>query len=295
MQWEFKQKILDDLKKTGFPSEFEVKRILRQHGARWDCTNTMGYFDLDEAKLREVDLYAYMPCGDRVSKTAYTHTVWTLVIEVKKSEKPWIVFTERRDLVREVFRWRKDFASYRFLPAEWEKNFQWLIYENSLCKGLDWIGTNVHEAFNKSPDFSRAHGALISVVKAAEHFHKEAEQMMGDSPKVADDISVNTTNVFFIRPVLIFDGELLAAETNNDGEVFLNEIEMAPMHVNYKTTAYTRENYRVDLVKLSAFDKYLCTAEAQHDTIRKAILRHGGFEGFTEQELLDGRKPERVG
>jgi hypothetical protein len=93
MSPEFKNKIIEDLEKTGFPSEFSVRRTIYSRSGRWDSTGTMGYFDLDERKLRQIDVYAFMPCGDRVSRTKHTHTVWALVIEVKKSErgKPWVI------------------------------------------------------------------------------------------------------------------------------------------------------------------------------------------------------------
>lgn len=81
------KKVLADLEKTGFPSEFKARRVVQTQGARWDCTGTFGYFDRDEKKHRNVDIYAFMPCGDRVSPTKHTHSVWHLVIEVKKSDR----------------------------------------------------------------------------------------------------------------------------------------------------------------------------------------------------------------
>jgi hypothetical protein len=129
MSPDFEKKVIADLEKTGFPSEFEARRIIYSFSGHWDCTGTMGYFDLDERKLRQVDIYAFMPCGDRVSRTKHTHTVWHLIIEVKKSEggKPWVVFKERRDVIRDVLRWQKDLVTYCNLPAEWDKNFSWRV------------------------------------------------------------------------------------------------------------------------------------------------------------------------
>jgi hypothetical protein len=296
MSPDLEKKVIADLEKTGFPSEFEVRRVIYSFSGRWDCTGTMGYFDLDEQKHRQVDMYAFMPCGDRVSKTRHTHTVWHLIIEVKKSEggKPWIVFKERRDVIRDVLRWRKDMVAYCNLPAEWGENFSWRIYENSFCKGQDWIGYGVHESFRQPSEISRPYGAMLSVVKASEHFYNGTKSWMDGEQRVTQDISKKPTRLSFIRPVLILDGELLAAEIDKSGKLLVSEIEMAPMYVGYKSPHHDRELYRVDLVKLNALSKYLSSVERQHNAIRKAIIELGGLGGYSEEELINGAKPKKV-
>ncbi|MDI1250006.1 MAG: hypothetical protein PSV13_14180 [Lacunisphaera sp.] len=295
MSPEFEAKVIADLEKTGFPSEFQVRRTIYLRSGRWDSTGTMGFFDLDEQKLRQIDVYAFMPCGDRVSRKNSTHTVWNLIIEVKKSEggKPWVVFKERRDVIRDVLLWHQDLVSFCNLPAAWDKNFSWRIYENSPCKGLDWIGAGIHESFKQPSEASRPYAAMMSLIKAAEHFHGEHHAAMKDSTPVTEDISEHPTRVFFIRPVLVLDGELLSAELDGAGKLKVSEIDFAPLHVGYKTASYTRERYRVDVVRLSALDGYLASTEKQHDAIRKAILDLGGLGAFTEDEIYNGAKPKR--
>jgi hypothetical protein len=293
MSPDFKTKVLADLEKTGFPAEFKVRRIIYSHSGHWDCTGTMGYFDLDEQKLRQIDVYAFMPSGDRVSPTKHTHTVWSLVIEVKKSEsgKPWVVFKERRDVIRDVLLWHHDLVSYCNLPVEWERNFSWRIYEHSFCKGFDWVGAGIHESFKKPSDQSRPYAALITAVKAAEHFHQEGCTTMRSQPPIAADISENPTRLSFTRPVVIVDGELLSADLDQSGKLDVAEIEMAPMYVGYKSPRYDRERYRVDLVRLTALPRYLEFVERQHNAIRKAILDFGGLGEYTEAELIAGAQP----
>ena len=297
MSPDFKSKVIADLERTGFPAEFKVRRIIYTHSGHWDCTGTMGYFDLDEQKLRQVDVYAFMPCGDRVSRTKHTHTVWSLVIEVKKSEqgKPWVVFKERRDVIRDVLLWRQDLVSYCNLPAEWEKNFSWRVYEHSFCRDLHWIGSGIHESFKQPSDHSRVYGALISVVKAAEHFNREAHGGMDAQSPVTADISESPTRLFFTRPVVVLDGELLCAELDEAGNLDLSEVDMAPIYVGYKSPRYEREKYRVDLVRLDALPRYLEFAERQHNAIRQAVLELGGLAGYSETELINGAKPRKVG
>ncbi len=297
MSPDFEKKVTADLEKTGFPSEFEARRIICSFSGHWDCTGTMGYFDLDERKLRQVDIYAFMPCGDRVSRTKHTHTVWHLIIEVKKSEggKPWVVFKERRDVIRDVLRWEKDLVTYCNLPAEWDKNFSWRVYENSFCKGQHWIGYGVHESFKQPAETSRPYNAMLSVVKAAEHFYAETKSWRKRQPAVARDISVKPTSLDFIRPVVVLDGELLTAEVDSDGKLVVSEVDMAPMYVGYKSANYDRAWYRVDIVRLNALKKYLGFAEQQHNAIRKAILELGGLGGYSEEEIYNGAKPKKSG
>jgi hypothetical protein len=295
MSPEFKNKIIEDLEKTGFPSEFSVRRTIYSRSGRWDSTGTMGYFDLDERKLRQIDVYAFMPCGDRVSRTKHTHTVWALVIEVKKSErgKPWVIFKERRDIIRDVLLWRNDLVAYGNLPAEWEKNFSWRVYEHSFCQGTHWIGTGIHESFKQPSEFSRPYGAMISVAKAAEHHFTESKAALEGLPPCVDDIAENPTRLFFTRPVVVLDGELFSAELDSSGKLAVEEIDMAPMHVGYRSAGYDREKYRVDVVRLSALDAYLASVEAQHDAIRKAILELGGFGGLSDTDIYNGAKPTK--
>jgi hypothetical protein len=294
MSPEFENKIIADLEKTGFPAEFKVRRIIYSRGGRWDCTGTMGYFDLDEEKLRQLDVLAFMPCGDAVSTKVRTHTVWFLVIEVKKTEagKPWVVFKERRDVIRDVLLWHRDLVAYRNLPAEWEQNFSWRIYENSFCKGLDWIGSGIHESFRQPAEISRPYGALVSVVKAAEYFFQESKASFSGKPPVTNDISENPTEIRYTRPVIVLDGELLSAELDEHGKLRIREIEMAPMYVGYRSTSYTRERYRVDLVRLRSLNDYLGFVENQHDSIRKAVLELGGLGGLSEEQILAGARPD---
>lgn len=292
---EFESKVIADLEKTGFPAEFQVRQTVYARRGRWDCTGTMGFFDLDEHKLRQVDVYAFMPCGNRVSRTKHTHTVWTLVIEVKKSEggKPWVVFKERRDVIRDVLLWHQDLVSYCNLPAEWEKNFSWRIYENSFCKGMHWIGAGIHESFKQPSESSRPYAAMISVAKAAEHFFKESQTCMNGQAPITDDISEHPTRIFFTRPVVVLDGELLSAELNDSKKLQISEIEMAPMYVGYRSPQYGRERYRVDLVRLSALDRYLGFVESQHDAIRKAVMELGGLGEFSEEDIYNGARPRK--
>jgi hypothetical protein len=123
---------------------------------------------------------------------------------------------------------------------------------------------------------------MISVVKAAEHFHQQSQASMEAQSPVTADISENPTRLLFTRPVVVLDGELLSVELDEAGNLELSEIEMAPMYVGYKSNQYERERYRVDLVRLNALPRYLDIAERQHNAIRRAILELGGLAEYMQ-------------
>jgi len=81
-------RILEDIRKTGFLTELEVARLLLKGGFRVENGRT--YEDLDEAKSREIDLVAHTRVVERETNLElFPH----LVIEVKKDpEKPWVIF-----------------------------------------------------------------------------------------------------------------------------------------------------------------------------------------------------------
>lgn len=294
MSPDFEKRVMEDLEKTGFPSEFKVRNIVLSFSGKWTCTGTLGFFDLDEQKLRQVDVCAFMPCGDRVSKTQYTKTIWQLIMEVKKSEKgkPWVIFKEDNFLLK-LGHMRNHLAACCNLPVEWDKQFSFLIHENSFCRDLNWLGYGIHESFKQPSEISRPYNAMISVVKAAEHFHREATGRMKKQKPVTDDISKKPTQVTLTFPIVVLDGELLTAELDKTGKLVVSEVDIAPMCIGYKSSKYTRESYRVDVVRIDALNRYLSFAEKQHSAVRKAILEFGGMSGISEEQIIRGARPKK--
>ncbi len=90
---DLEKKILDDIQKTGFASELRVISALLEQG--WNTDHGETYEDKDENKSREIDITASKPAYD--PQVAFRFN-FTLVIEVKRSEQPWIVFTTDRKM-----------------------------------------------------------------------------------------------------------------------------------------------------------------------------------------------------
>lgn len=284
-----KAKIIADLEKSGFLSELQARQIVQHYSGHWNCFGSMSFFDLDEHKLRQVDLYAVMPCGDRVGRENHTHTVWTLVGEIKKSERPWVVLKDRHDVLVDYLRQKDQLLSYYNFPGD-PVNLIGAMHRASYSFGYQWIGCGLHESFKSPSESSRPYSAFVAVVKAAEHFHREYSKSTSGREKLTFDIQKNPTHLNFIQPIVIVDGQLYGAEVDKAGKVNVEELDMAPMIVSFRSPNYARENYRIDIVRLSALRDYLSMIENQHNEIRKLILNLGGVSSYTEAELINGAK-----
>src|SRR4051812_37780864 len=91
MDEEFKKQIADSLRKGGFPTELKVGRILNDR----DWFNISNYIYFDKAKniSREIDFYS----GKHSRSNDYSNARFEvhLIIEVKKSDKPWAFFIQK--------------------------------------------------------------------------------------------------------------------------------------------------------------------------------------------------------
>ena len=83
----FEEFLKKQIEKTGYPLEIEVSSRLDKD---WDVINTDSYFDKDEGKLRDIDIYASRDFADFFPLVVSA----SLAIECKKSENfVWVFFT----------------------------------------------------------------------------------------------------------------------------------------------------------------------------------------------------------
>lgn len=246
MNEEFKTKIKKDLTKAGFYSEIQAIRSFTNQG--WDCSGGYNYFDRDENKMREIDIYAGMIRTDLIDKLGYSPYIF--VGEVKKTEKPWIVFkqTDFQFIMDNPF----NFVTYRNLSLT-DREIHQILWENSLAATLDWSGYGIHEAFKSPNQPSRWHSAFVSVVKCAyeiwtnfQDFYKKS-----DEPWFC-----------WIKPIVILDGNLAAVELDSNGEMSISEIECAPFCHSFRTKNYYLEGrffsgFSIDIVTMNYLETYL--------------------------------------
>ena len=85
--------------------------------------------------------------------------------EVKKSEKPWVVFKNYPKKYFDSCAWN-NIIDYINLPCK-PIHLSNSLAEHSLIKLNGWEGTGIHEAFKNPDQPSRWYGAFLSAIKAA--------------------------------------------------------------------------------------------------------------------------------
>lgn len=251
-------KLREDIKKSGFPSELKLKRALWDHG--WHPEGFEHYFDRDEGgKLRAIDVWTFKNCT--IPHPDYASFQYVLVCEVKKSERPWVVFDRGVLLLPECAPQTNLVTNYPFKLSEIGDVFS----ASGLVNRNGWLGSGIYEAFGGGKN-EAWHIAASSVAKACIYHSQESD--------VAKGLRDETEDSFFeiFKPVVVVDGPLVKAELRDDGEVDLEEISMAAMHFEYETVAYTpRSVHQIDLVALSGIEEYLDFADWRCDEIAKGI------------------------
>lgn len=91
------ERVLQELQKTGFPTEIVSASVMQKHG--WHVLHNPSYLDDSDGRSREFDIRAYRneefeAPGNRFSVGIY------LMTECKKSEKPWVFFTTTEEYDR---------------------------------------------------------------------------------------------------------------------------------------------------------------------------------------------------
>jgi len=269
MNAELHAKILQDLQKSGFASEMRAIRAFRDAG--WQCSGAGTYFDLDEGITRTIDLKAYELARDREIGDGGFEFEYELFVEVKKSERPWIVFRQAEISKGTGDAWENPFVSHH--PACPLGELTPLLRQHSVRKKLGWMGYGVHESFKEPQDTGRWYAAAVSACKATYDFVRhEAFQHLDHMPK--------RTFLMMTHPVVIIDGPLWSAELRDGEDPNLEEIEFAPFNFEFGTANYKQKTYRVDLVRLESLTNYLKTLKERIDAItahlRQSIMSSTG-------------------
>lgn len=229
--------LLDDLRKSGFYSEMMAIRACTS--AKWECHGSVTYFDKDARATRECDFEAVREWRSSRADGETVRVVARLLGQVKKSERPWIVFMDRH-VREEHFGDESEITIQSFMPDR--RLITDVLQQYSLIERNGWIGSGLHEAFKKPTDTSKWYSAFVSACKASESAFDAVEAGVGFQ---------------LIKPIVILDGSLVAAELSADGKLLLTETDDAAFAFEYRSDAYERPRYYPDVVTLEAFPRYL--------------------------------------
>lgn len=240
MNEHLRKKLVADLRTSGFYSEMMAIRACRSAG--WECRGSFTYFDRDERTTRECDFEAMREWRELREDGTGFKVIARLLGQVKKSEKPWIVFADRQS--HERF---EDGSENLLHVAATENRWKTgtVLRRYSPALGNGWIASGLHEAFKKPTDTSKWYSAFVSVCKASESaFDAVAETGI--------DVGAQ-----LLKPVVVLDGLLTVAELAPDEELVVSETDHAGFRFEYRSDRYDRAAYYLDLVTLAGLPRYL--------------------------------------
>ncbi|MGC6767757.1 hypothetical protein [Enterococcus sp. LJL51] len=240
MKNELLKKIKEEIEKSGYPTELRTNKKFQSK--YWQTTENSYYIDQDENKGREIDLEAHK---SKSSKNSDKITVWSkLSVEIKKSEKPWVIFTSNKK--------RFDTGGYGLLNHKHNINRELLSYEDIMkehpSSSFKRLGRSEFIPFTKgSPQIF---DSLLSSVKSCIEVHRSDS----DHKEAASE---NSFDIIFYSPLIVVDSRLFESHLEDDGEITIDETEHIVYSFNYASPNYQSKQYLVDVVTLSGLENYL--------------------------------------
>lgn len=256
MEEEYKKRILNEIKKSGFPLELNVVEKLRRN--KYLTFPNMTFLD-DQKDLHEIDTIAIAMNG--AEKWKYGMIGVTLIIECKQSkDKPWIFFEEIHDPDSALGMISK-LSSISDLKVDYPFNSLLLGSENSFLNKHHYgqeipTSRTFFEAFKNQDYKSDIYKSITSVWYAHAYF-KEWFLSVNDSPK--ENKKKRST---IIHPVIVLDGDLIIAKKTKDSfslnsvnHIFLRTIDS----ITNTTKSFFPKNNEVivDVIKYSYLNNYL--------------------------------------
>lgn len=279
MDRELEKKVIEDLEKSGFSSELRAIRTFMSNG--WSCTGFASYIDLDRDLVTGVDLIAWKDNFIRLKNLRYG-VQFNINAEVKKSEKPWVVFKEMSDHVVDDY-----LNNLTYICGLTPFDLRQSMAMGSIYTKLGWRGYGIHESFKKPDAPSRSYSAFLNVCRSSETrldactaYYKELEQR---SEKSNNPNPYKERVVILVKPIVILDGTLIAASVLESGEVSIGEVKFAPVEFHYRSKHCVKGVYLIDIVTLDALQEYIEMSEKRlHDIFDRveaiAIKDNGNVE-----------------
>lgn len=285
---ELEEKILKDIEKTGFVTELKAVSLLIEKG--WSAEHSTTYEDKDENRSREIDIIASKV--EYVKELGFRLTIY-LVVEVKKSERPWIIFTTDKK-----FRtpgWAQIHNGYN--TSKWEKYAEMkeggyystvfdldCISRKSPRENVFRIGKAFHELEKSPNDKSNIYSALICSGKAAKYFCDRYNY--GDQPK---DFELDTeTDLSLFLPTVVLDGHLFEVYNGSSGEMKVKKESYIPVEMKYSSPNYRDGNWDIDFFPDVVTFDYLSTYIDNIESWRQSMIKK-----MTKQLRDLGKLPDK--
>ena len=213
--------IMRNLEKAGFPLEVECTEILRED--RWDVSNQVAFIDPDENKYRSVDLVA----SRLIFRKEIIDLNVELVVECKKSDKPWLFYTSKDIAIIDIF-----LSSVQLRSGLSESEIRLYRKNRDLSYIADsFLSTHlrIHKEIAKIPlEPLRKGGNPITILDATMKVCKYILYDRENRIRIMDRIHKPLFPLNIALPLIVFDGHLYAYESNR-----LKLIQSTLYHFDY--------------------------------------------------------------
>jgi hypothetical protein len=268
------QKIIEELEKTGFPTEIVTADLLRQHG--YGVLHNPSYLDDIQKISREFDIRAYKSWHFDKMGLSWSVAVY-LCVECKKSKSSWVFFmspdnhkTREQSMTRDEIHTDKESLG-KIGPIN---DFGDVAPESS----LDGISLLEYHHYYSLPYRARTYfeplkqkdqttvgqsiySAVMSCTKAV---------LFSSGEKRYD------RHVKFFYPVVIFDGDMFEAHVASDKTISLVTTQHVQLSHHYLTATRGRsplnsDEFIVDVVRDDYLPNFLGIIEQEMEMLRDAL------------------------
>jgi hypothetical protein len=264
-------KIKSDLEKSGFGSEMRALQRFTQKG--WSCTGGNSFFDNDENISREFDIQAYRCSIHEVRQASYVRVSSFIVAEVKKSDRPWVVFKQAH---QHDWRLQGGWTDVLFRAFDFPDQLSLLVgrfSRYSLSRLLGWSGHSIHESFKDPNQPSRWYSAFVTAVKAAEHVLETNADPEDSRPRISKDVNRNPPDLYLVQPIVVLDGLLFKAELNASGQPEVEEIDCAEVEFVFRSQEYRRSSYKIPVITLAGLDSQIDRIAQRHEALFDGLVK----------------------
>lgn len=252
------KKILTDLDMAGFPTEVIVSS--RLEARKWMVYNGPLFEDADTGKQRELDIHALLIDYSMSKELAQSRgqdenkLISHLIVEVKKTNKPWVFFLNGHQ-------------AWPMVPPQNLKSakneFSRLLFDELREYGLSghrYIKLKLHKSFHASFTSPLApspiYEALVKVSKALSFFRGR--------------YGANGNAIHLFTPVIILDGNLFSAKIGSDENVELRTSGWLSVVFSSLDKRGFEEEQICDIVTKESFNEYIRLIEHDSHQIYKA-------------------------
>jgi hypothetical protein len=257
--------ILSDIKKTGFPTEIVCSGVIQQDG--WGVTHNPSYLDDIESRSREYDIRAFKSWPVNSLESIDRALGVFLLIECKKSEKPWVFFTtdSSDDLLypTRIFHSTTDWLfptdnnQFRRLPDELLRGCHHYFHSKRFARTF-------YEPFkNQDGSAQLIYSAVMSAIKAT-LFHEQGEKKQ------------RWATIYY--PIIIFNGNLFEAIVSSINKIELISTQHIQLSFNYilpsspSTSIWQNQKvFLVDVVHEDYLSSFLQTIDEEHLFLSKYL------------------------